>query len=154
MFSPRRRLVLAAALFLGWIGWLGYLAATTTHPEVLSRPQFLVSNLYAVADLTGPAERPDATVTLREVGGPARDLAGLHPGDSLLVGNLPKVNRGWSGPGRYILPLTRRRDGTCLLTRTPPSPGYPVETGSEPADRFRIYHADERTLEQLRQMGL
>ncbi len=38
------RLILAAALFVAWIGMLAILAATTTRPVVLSRPQFLVSD--------------------------------------------------------------------------------------------------------------
>jgi len=40
-------------LFLAWISWLAYLAATTTHPLVLSRPQFLVTDLDVIAEVGG-----------------------------------------------------------------------------------------------------
>ena len=47
------RLAVSAILFAGWIGYLAFLAATTTEPTVLSRPQFLAADLYVVAEL-GP----------------------------------------------------------------------------------------------------
>jgi hypothetical protein len=152
MSAAKVRLAVTAALFLAWIGWLGYLAATTTRPEVLSRPQFLVSNLYVIADLTGSADRPGALITVKEVGGSAKDNATIKPGSSLEVENLPRVNQGWAGPDSYILPLSRNQDGTFRLTPVPPSPGYPSESSSEHADRLRIYRATDRTLQQLREM--
>jgi hypothetical protein len=45
------RLAVSAVLFVGWISYLAYLAATTTEPMVLSRPQFLVADLYVIADV-------------------------------------------------------------------------------------------------------
>ena len=44
------RLALAALLFAGWIGYLAWLAATSTHPIVLARPQFLVADIYAAGE--------------------------------------------------------------------------------------------------------
>jgi hypothetical protein len=152
MPSPRVRLAVAAALFLGWLGWLGYLAATGTDPVVLSRPQFLVSNLYVVADLEGETDAPHQTVLVREAGGPLPARERPRPGDGLTIANLPQVDRaqGWQGRGRYILPLTRS-NGRTLLTRTPPSPGYPA-TGHDPLNRLRIYPVTSSTLRQLQQI--
>src|SRR5437868_5381758 len=67
--SARRRALLAltVTLFLLWIGYLALLASTTTRPVVLSRPQFLVSNLLVIAELTGVPERPDPTANVTEV---------------------------------------------------------------------------------------
>jgi hypothetical protein len=192
MGKRRTRLAVAAGLFAAWIGWLAFLAATTTHPVVLSRPQFLVSNLYVIADLKGGPDHPEAAVTVREAGGPgakrdhvaealalcglvapaaplltaalpvvADDVAagGAYPlkeGAVIEVINLPLVGpaQGWEPETstRYILPLTRRGDGTFLVTPTPPSPGYPAAGISE-ADRLRIYPDNPRTLGQLRQIG-
>jgi hypothetical protein len=153
MPSPRVRLAVAAALFVGWLGWLGYLAATGTDTVVLSRPQFLVSNLYVVADLEGGPDHPGDVVTVREASGPAAGEKGVARHAKLTVKNLPLVGRdqGWDGPGEYILALTRNRDGTCLVTATPPSPGYPpAGEGRVPGGRLRIYPATDRTLRQLR----
>jgi len=150
MSAPKVRLLVTAALFLAWIGWLGYLAATTTKPEVISRSQFLVCDLFVIADLTGTAERPDAMITVQETGG--RQSTVLRSGSSPTIANLPDVDRGWSGPGRYIVPLTHKRDGTWELTAVPITPGYPPKSSDEPAERLRIYRAEARTLAQLRQL--
>ena len=76
------RLTLAGVLFAAWIGWLVYLVCAMkasvpdggTRPIVLSRPQFLVSNLDVIADVqeidTDPAE-----VTVREVLWPTEEEA-------------------------------------------------------------------------------
>ena len=151
MRAARIRLLLAAGLFLAWIGWLAYLAATTTHPVVLSRPQFLVANLHVIADLKGGAEHPDAEVTVRQAGGPGADPQREKPGSRLTVADLPRIGpgQGWDGPGEYILALTRRPDGTYMVTPLPPSPGYPPESPHVPANRLRIYKATPPAREQL-----
>jgi hypothetical protein len=68
MKRARVRLAITAALFFAWIGYLVYLAATTTRPIVLSRPQFLAANLYVIADLRDRADGPDPTL-LTEISG-------------------------------------------------------------------------------------
>src|SRR5437660_1454248 len=104
MRSARLRLALAAALFLAWIGWLAYLAARTSHPIVLSRPQFLVSNLDVSAEVGGGA-RPDPKVAIKKVHWPHTEQAQKMVGQTIEVSNLPECG-GWKGPGTYILPLT------------------------------------------------
>ncbi len=153
MTPPRRSLALlivAALLFVGWIGWLGYLALTATQPIVLSRPQFLVSQVDVEADLTGNADHPEESVTRAAV------LWVREPKDSALKGqptvvvsNLPRVTAadGWSGPDRYILPLIKEDDGTYRVAPIPRSPGFPGRY-----DHPRIYRATPQTLEQHRQM--
>ena len=45
-------LAVAAGLFAAWIGYLFYLALTAGHPPVvLSRPQFLVADLWVIAEV-------------------------------------------------------------------------------------------------------
>src|SRR5262249_46698022 len=62
------RLVLAAVLFAAWMGYLGYLVYTlpkpvNNMPVVLSRPQFLVSDL----DVIGDIDLKEGTVAVRKV---------------------------------------------------------------------------------------
>jgi hypothetical protein len=137
------RLVLIAVLFALWISYLIYLALpTTTSREVLSRAQFLVSNLDVVAQVGAePNGGPDPKVVVEQVHWPkeAEKLAG----QSVTITNLTPGASGWHGPGRYILPLMKE-DSTYRVAPIPRSPGY--ET-SHP--RFPIYSATEQNLRQL-----
>ena len=47
------RLAVTAVLFVGWVGYLAYLVVKTSNPVVLSRPQFLVSEMDVIATHTG-----------------------------------------------------------------------------------------------------
>jgi hypothetical protein len=116
-------LALAAALLAGWIGYLAYLALTTSHPTVLSRPQFLVADLWVIARV----DSPDKPVMVVEVVYTRPGLEGekVAPGTPLDVVNLPSCKEGWKGEGRYILPLTWRKGIGYLVTDVPRSPGYP-----------------------------
>src|SRR5215469_1616146 len=107
MNGARWRLIVAAAGFLGWISWLTYLAATTTHPLVLSRPQFMQADFWVIAKVDGDKDKPARKAEVVEV-----FWSRKNPGAKLKhidVSNLPEVgNRnGWQGPGQYILPLGR-----------------------------------------------
>lgn len=136
--------MLIGALFVGWLSWLGYLALTTTRPVVLSRPQFLVSQLDVIAVLSVSAGRPNAQVEIADVFWAAQDAdRQLH---KLTVKNLPLLTpeEGWRGAGRYILPLVH--DGAEFrVASIPRSPGFPSHN-----DRPRIYVSTPEALEQLR----
>lgn len=127
------RLVLAVLLFAGWISYLAFLAATTRHPIVLSRPQFLISQLDVVARIEAPPRVEVVVVSWPET-------TAVKPGEVLTVTNLEDAD-GWQGPGEYILALTREGD-VWRLTPTPPSPGY---NGGSP----RVYPATTETRRQL-----
>jgi len=145
-----KRLVLAAGLFAAWIGFLGLLAATSTKPVVLFRPQFLVSEIDLIAQLNGTAKRPDPDATVEEVRWPAKEIGNLI-GKKITILNLDQCD-GWEGPGRYILPLQKRFDGhqqkeeqgTFVVVSPGMSPGF------EPSKvRPRIYRVLPETLRQL-----
>src|SRR5262245_999175 len=128
MRSGKVWLMIPAAAFAAWIGWLVYLAATTTRPVVLSRPQFLAADLYVLADLHPTAAKagaPAEEATVRHVVWPA-DKGQV--GERIVVKNLPECDRsqGWAGPGEYILALSRLREnnGVYQVTPLPRSPGF------------------------------
>jgi len=83
------RLAVTAVLFLAWIGYLVYLAAMTTRPVVLSRPQFLVAELYVIAELrTGLTEAvPAEEATIREVVWSASPLPAFGASTAGLLGS-------------------------------------------------------------------
>jgi hypothetical protein len=157
MKSPRIQLAVAASLFALWIGWLVYLAITTVRPMVLSRPQFLVAQLYVVAELkegTSSSE-PSSEVVVREVlwTQDSEDRK-LTEKPSLHIANLPKVSErfGWRGASAYILALTKKseeRGPTYQVTAIPRSPGY-IPDPQAPA--LPIYRATPETLRQARDL--
>jgi hypothetical protein len=146
--ANKLRLIVAALLFVGWIGWLAYLVSITRDPVILSRPQLLVSDLCIVAEVGEEKGSPAAEVTVRKVVwyGDAKD----KDLSRITVVDLPSLGleQGFEGPREYIIPL--RKIGTkkamYVVTALPPSPGYIPPPGS--SDK-RIYPATPDALRQL-----
>jgi hypothetical protein len=149
MSSPRARLAVAALLFLGWVGYLAYLAATTTRPVVLSRPQFLAAQLYVIAGLerkVGVDNVPAETATVCEV--VWADGEAPKKGERIVIRNLPgKAEHGWNGTGDYILALTRgsAAGGDYQVTPIPRSPNFDQHPG-------RIYPATTTARRELQDL--
>jgi hypothetical protein len=157
------RLLLTGVLFLGWLGYLAFQVWTRPltaagQPLVVSHPQVLVSELDVVAQV--PSDDSPTEVTVEKVLYDGRG-AGVQPGDKLRVSNIGACHppgRGpdrvtpppdWSGPGRYLLPLVKRKDG-YEVAPIPPSPGYTPEEGAGPP---RLYPATAQTEAQYRQIA-
>ncbi len=137
MTRRRRLLALAVVLFAGWIGYLAFLALTNSHAVVLSRPQFLVADLWVVADV----DDLDKPVKVADVAFAKGDAP--EKGNTIEVRNLSACKEDWKGPGRYILPLTHDATG-YYVTAIPRSPGY-----GPPVPQFRIYADTPETGAQL-----
>ncbi|HZT79181.1 MAG TPA: hypothetical protein VFA26_03095 [Gemmataceae bacterium] len=135
MKAARIRLIVAAGLFVLWMGYLIHLAYTAHQQRaVLSAPQFLVSEDDVVAEVTDPKE----PVKVVEVLYPEADKERLK-GQSLRVENLADCRvaqpqtadakeappPGEVPPGRYLLPLVNVHDGKAWVALIPPSPGFP-----------------------------
>jgi hypothetical protein len=149
--SAKLRVLVAALLFVSWIGYLAYLVATTRDTIVLSRPQFLVSNLYVIGKVTGDAEHPVGSLQVEEVPWSADDKDREQlVGATIPVKRLEQCQKanGWKGAGSYILPLMKFGEGNYWLTETPPSPGF---QGREEY-RLRIYPVTEQTRRQLQHL--
>jgi hypothetical protein len=125
--SPRWRLVLAAAAFLGWLSYLGYSALNKSREPVISRAQAAAAKYAVIARLEDDEGKPRPTITVSEnltPEGPAK-------GATIEVENLPSANArsGYSGPGEYLLLLTdppfrvvgqQRSPGNDLANTGPP----------------------------------
>ena len=166
--QPRRlhpaaiRLGAVAVLLVGWLGYLAYLVLTMPRtpqggPLILSRPQFLVSQVDVVAEVDALADGsgPSPSVTIKEVLYP-KEGALVKPGDKVHVvglndcsrppreGEKPAdVPRDWTGPGLYLLALNEKDADTYAVVPTPPSPG--VHTGHP-----RIFPATPAALAEYR----
>jgi hypothetical protein len=169
MKAAKWRLIVAAVLFVAWLGYLLTLAIVSVHPVVhlwpfqvtktppviLSRPQFLDSSFDVIADVSAQEDgRPSPEVAVREVHWP-RD--GTNP-EKITVVNLLELSpvegrqipvHGWEGPGPYILALApvgkEGQERAYRVVPTPPSPGF---EGRPP----RIYRVDSQTRQQLEEI--
>jgi hypothetical protein len=150
------RFVVCLALFVGWLGYLGYLVAE--RPDggrlVLSRPQFLVSDIDVVATV----KKGSATVTVKDVLYP-KDASTRErlKGKEIQVTNLedcrppaarPGVTQDVRGDGEYLLPLQDPgpEGKEYRVAVTPPSPGFRHGTP-------RIYPATSEVIAQYRQIA-
>jgi hypothetical protein len=149
--TQKLRLIVPACLFIGWIGYLAFLVSITRDPVILSRPQFLVADLYVIAELEpltlkeGP-ERPSGKITVKEVAWPKAE-ASLVSTD-IMVRGLPNCEErnGWVGKGVYIVPVTKSGDD-YFLTEIPLSPGF--HKNAETFNYLRIYPSTPQAREQL-----
>jgi hypothetical protein len=107
MNFPKARLVVSAVLFVSWLGVLLFLKLTSAS-VILSRPQFMLAQVYVIADVQGSTDKLEAEVTVAEVLWP-------KSGEEKLVGQkikLPELEiydakQGNAGPDRYLLALQR-----------------------------------------------
>jgi hypothetical protein len=153
MNHPRFFLLYTSALFVIWIGCLGYLAVTHGHwkedltERVLSRPQFLISQLDIIAKLDSPN---DSEITVGKV---VHNRTGkdIDPGQQLNIKNLGECE-GWKGPGEYILPLVKAdaEGKTYRVAEVPRSPGS--KTLPPGIYELRIYKLTPETSAQLNQI--
>jgi hypothetical protein len=146
MERARLRLLIAAVLLIGWLGWLAYLAATGTHPVVLSRPQLLVADAVIVAHLTGGEDHPDEKAkVIRVIHASGQDDT-LKAGSEFEIHRLEKCSpdHGWNGEGEYLLPLSRTGEG-YTVTPVPASPGFHAELSY-------IYPASETVIGQAKKV--
>ena len=143
------RLAVTAALFLGWVGYLAYLALFTRNPVVLSRPQFLVSELDVIA-----IRQDDDTFVIQEVLWPSERKAEWE-GKTVVVENLGQCQTFAKDRWQTLPPPAGQRVLMPLQTggneggRGPHpafariSPGRP-----SPCRPPRIYPADPAVLSQ------
>jgi hypothetical protein len=167
MMSPKARLVIAASLFVAWIGCLVYVVVQSRNPVILSRPQFLAADVYVTARIDANDGKPAATITIEEAlwtdpkkvdkaPAPGERITihvTIQPDDSSTARETKQLHDidpplGWSGAGVYVLPLTKA-GSDYFLTGVAPSPGYvPTER-----DRLRIYLATDDALRQARRLA-
>jgi hypothetical protein len=154
------RLAATASLFVLWLCYLAYLAATTTEPVVLERPQFLVADLYVLADVDAASSTPLETATVRKVVW-AADPADQNL-DKIKVKNLAKCGvkkqpkdggvLNFPGPGEYILALSHTKEPNVFMVtlepRTPGFPGHALQAQMELVGA-PIYPVTPQSLQQL-----
>ena len=150
------RLVVTVLLFGGWLSYLGYLVweskqSPTGKPIVLSRPQFLVSEV----DVIGTVQGEGPMVRVDEVLYPPAqtDLVGKE----IKVTNLGECRRpgksapDLNGPGPYVMPLQSipsSDKNTFKVAPLPPSPSERTLQAGPP----HVYPVTKETRAQLREI--
>jgi hypothetical protein len=140
----------ASVLFAAWIGWLVVLAVTASRPVVVHRAQVLVSDANVIAQV----DALDGPVTVKKVLRTFLPEGVLTEGQQITVANLKQCQGDWSGPGEYLLILSRRpaADGFEFKVNVP----LPAELGLDREKPFsklpHIYRATPDVLAQLQQL--
>jgi hypothetical protein len=100
--GSKLRLVVAAALFVGWLAWLGYTALAKNRGPVVSHVQVEAAAHAVVAEVKADADgKPDMVVKVTESLKPNSPAAGTE----LYLLNIGDA-KGFDGPGEYLLLLT------------------------------------------------
>ena len=139
MSLAKFRLLLAAALFLGWLVWLSASALEKNRGPVVSRVQAAAAAHAVVGELsTGPDGKPAAEVQIAETlteGSPAA-------GTAIYVMNLAEA-KGFDGPGQYLLflsanpavrtvPINGKDVPVFAVVGAQRSPGYELANSGSP----------------------
>jgi hypothetical protein len=148
--KPLTRLIVAIVLFVAWLGWLGYLVVSAAHPIVLSRPQFLISDLDVIAKVEAADGAPNPEVTIDSVYWARASSFRPEGKQQIRVLNLSQVTdtHGWQGPGLYILPLIKEGKD-YRVADVPRSPGFEPEVRDAAP---RIYPLTPQTRAQLEEI--
>lgn len=157
------RLAVVASLFLVWLAYLAYLAFGTRDSLIISRPQFLVSDIDVIARIEDPSQPIVIEEVLFPSVGPATQLVGKPARILNLTSCAPprhlrkkEDEKDFTGPGLYVVPLRRLPaagdENIFEVAPTPPSPGYPVAGPPLPGPP-RIYPATPEVRSQLRTLA-
>jgi hypothetical protein len=128
MTFPKARLAVSACLLVAWLGYLGFLVYETRDAVVLSRPQFMIAQVYAVVNVRDQQGRADADVEVVWASSANGEVT-LPP--RLLIPDVADCakEQGYRGAGKYLLPLTSSsgnykiaplpHGGICIYPWTP-----------------------------------
>ena len=122
MTFPKARLAVAACLLIGWILYLGVLVYLTRGGVVLSKPQFLIAQLYIVVDLTdGTRSGPAPNINVEKVLWSADSADEQLAGKVLPLSDISACTKenGYKGPGKYLVPLMSSSPGSYLIAPVP-----------------------------------
>jgi hypothetical protein len=133
MTFPKARLAVSACLFVAWLVFL-FVVWLRSSPIILSKPQFLIAELYVVVEARDERGKADPEVIVEEV------LWASDPADEHLVNKtlrLPDLStcgekHGYKGAGKYLVPLVK---SAGIPFRIAPVPRDDIRQASTP----RIY---------------
>jgi hypothetical protein len=120
MTFPKARVIVAACLFLGWLGFLLYLVVNS-RTVVLSKPQFMRAQVYAIAEIQGKGRILTGHAQIVEI------LWCADAADQKLVGEqieLPRMIAASESSrdaetARYLVALEKTADGKFEIAPVP-----------------------------------
>ncbi len=148
MSGARIRLLVAAALFLGWMIWLGLAVADKGSVDPVSRAQLTEATILVTAEVSSVEGKPVSKVKVVK----RISATGPAEGTEIDVANLPQAvvpRKGFPGDGVYLLALVPRDASGFSIAGLPRSPGYEPTNPPHPS----IYPWNEATQTQLRALG-
>ena len=114
MTFPKARLAVSACLLIAWLAYLGFLVYETRNVVVLSKPQLMVAETYAVVEVRDQDGRPNPEVEI--VSASSRHGEVLMPAKVELPDlSVCTKEQGYQGPGKYLVPLNPSPNGYVIV---------------------------------------
>jgi hypothetical protein len=133
-------------VFIAWVAWLGWQSYFYGRFPVVSRSQFMTADFAVIATMTANDEGVvQPKVKIKRVIWPEERESDMD-GKEIVIGNWTRID-GFTGPGDYVLPLTRGKTGENTLAEIPRSPLSEATRG-----KHYIYPAVPVVLEQVRRI--
>ncbi|CAN5253801.1 hypothetical protein BH11PLA2_BH11PLA2_30490 [soil metagenome] len=130
MTFARVRLIVALALFLGWLAWLGWAVSQKGTVQIVSRAQLAAATHWVIVEVkAGEDGIPNSKVNVKQV------VFGDPITGEIEVKNLPssatpvpvKGDSRTPPPGEYLVALVKITDGLYRIAGLPRSPGYEAQ---------------------------
>lgn len=119
--AARVRLIVAWLAFAAWVGWLGWQSWRFGRFPVVSRAQFANATVAVLARIESDRDgRAVPSIRVTRAVWPANGARPDVTGE-LVVTNLAECE-SFTGPGDYVVPLSRGPDGAFLVARVGRSP--------------------------------
>jgi len=120
MTFPKARLAVSACLFVGWLLFL-FSVWLRSSTVILSKPQFLVAQIYAVVEVHPAQGKAESELTVEEVLWPSDKTAQQLAHEKIHIADFPATTerQGFQGPGKYLVPLVKSAENTLMIAPIP-----------------------------------
>jgi hypothetical protein len=120
MTFPKARLAVSACLFVGWLLFL-FSVWLRSNPVVLSKPQFLIAQLYAVVEVQDDNGKANPEVFVEEVLWAANTMDETLARKKIRLADLPTLTeqQGYKGAGLYLVPLLKSAESSFMIAPIP-----------------------------------
>jgi hypothetical protein len=110
-------LIFSACLFAAWLGFLLFLVIES-RTVVLSKPQFLIAQLYVLAEVHDDRGKPDPDVKVKVLWARDKDDESLK---EMRLADLADCGKkqGYHGAGTYLIPVLKLRDRSFAVAAVP-----------------------------------
>jgi hypothetical protein len=120
MTFPKARLAVSACLFVGWLLFL-FSVWLRSSTEILSKPQFLIAQVYVVVEVRDEQGKADPELKVEEVlwASDKIDQQLAHKTIRIADFSATTERHGFHGAGKYLVPLVKSAENTWMIAPVP-----------------------------------